>query len=62
MFITAFFKIVHFYLFTSPFRPIPKALQASLNIFKRKTGKKKADNLSGQRGKPKGNGIIGGYL
>jgi hypothetical protein len=31
-------------------------------FFKRKTGKKKADNLSGQRGKPKGNGIIGGYL
>jgi len=28
-----------------------------LNFSKRKTGKKKADNPSGLRGKPKGNGI-----
>jgi len=37
---------------------------ASLRIIfsKRKTGKKKADYQGGQEEKPKGNGIIGGYL
>jgi len=32
----------------------------SRNVSKRKTGKKKAVKQRGRRGKPKGNGIIGG--
>ena len=44
------------------YNPVTLAfLPASQNFFpKEKTEKKKADNPSGEREKPKGNGIIGG--
>jgi hypothetical protein len=44
-----------------PFPVVVCSASLRINFSKRKTGKKKADNPSGQQRKPKGNGISGGW-